>query len=165
MDIIALNKVLVSGLLDAEEEFLKHLDSFSMFEESVRGLTNQMAADFIGLTLSNADSLIRESGRRKGSYTVQRSRKRTLISSVGDIPFTHTLYKDQEGRCRCLLDELIRLPDRERFTPSAEAKVLNESEVHSYQHAEYYGAAEPPVRRGVSHLSGLTEPPIYSYSA
>ena len=114
---------------------MKHLDTFSMFEESVRGLTNQMAADFIGLTLSNADSLIRESGRRKESYTVQRSRKRTLISSVGDITFTHTLYKDQEGRCRCLLDKLIRLPDRERFTPSAEAKVLNEAEVHSYQHA------------------------------
>ena len=29
----------------------------------------------------------------------------------------------------------------------------------------YYGAAEPPVRCGESHLSGLTEPPIYSYSA
>ena len=24
--------------------------------------------------------------------------------------------------------------------------------------AEYYGAAEPPVRCGESHLSGLTEP-------
>lgn len=24
---------------------------------------------------------------------------------------------------------------------------------------EYYGAAEPPVRGGVSHLSGQTEPP------
>ena len=24
---------------------------------------------------------------------------------------------------------------------------------------EYYGAAEPPVRCGESHLSGLTEPP------
>ena len=94
MDIITLIKVLVSGLLDAEEEFLKHLDTFSMFEESVRGLTNQMATDFIRLTLSNADSLIRESGRRKGSYTVQRSWKRTLISSVGDITFTHALYKD-----------------------------------------------------------------------
>ena len=32
-------------------------------------------------------------------------------------------------------------------------------------HDEYYGAAEPPVRCGVSHLSGLTEPPIDSYSA
>ena len=30
---------------------------------------------------------------------------------------------------------------------------------------EYYGAAEPPVRCGESHLSGPTEPPIDSYSA
>ena len=115
MDIITLIKALVSGLVDAEEDFLKHLDTFSMF--------------------SNADSLIRESGIRKRNYTVQRSRQRTLISSVGDVTFTHTLYKDQEGKTRCLLDELIRLPDRERFTPVAEAKVLNEAEVHSYRHA------------------------------
>lgn len=26
---------------------------------------------------------------------------------------------------------------------------------------DYYGAAEPPVRCGVSHLSGPTEPPDY----
>lgn len=26
---------------------------------------------------------------------------------------------------------------------------------------EYYVAAEPPVRRGESHLSGQTEPPCY----
>ena len=26
---------------------------------------------------------------------------------------------------------------------------------------EYYGAAEPPVRCGKSHLSGLTEPPVF----
>ena len=34
-----------------------------------------------------------------------------------------------------------------------------------YMYNEYYGAAEPPVRCGKSHLSGLTEPPIDSYSA
>ena len=36
------------------------------------------------------------------------------------------------------------------------------------QLAEYYGAAEPPVRCGESHLSGLTEPPplrLISYFA
>lgn len=27
----------------------------------------------------------------------------------------------------------------------------------------YYGAAEPPVRCGESHLSGLTEPPQFVY--
>ena len=28
---------------------------------------------------------------------------------------------------------------------------------------EYYGAAEPPVRCGESHLYGLTEPPQFVY--
>ena len=35
----------------------------------------------------------------------------------------------------------------------------------SYWNDEYYGAAEPPVRCGESHLSGLTEPYVDSYSA
>ena len=135
MDIITLINTLVSGLLNAEEEFLEHLDSFTTFEKTISSLSNQMAADFIGLALTNADQMIRDSGIRKGSYTVQRSRQRTLISIVGDITFTHTLYKDQTGKSRCLLDELLRLPDRERFTAVAEAKLLNEAEVHSYQHA------------------------------
>ena len=29
--------------------------------------------------------------------------------------------------------------------------------------SEYYGTAEPPVRCGESHLSGLTEPPHFVY--
>ena len=49
MDIIALINTLVSGLLNAEEKFLEHLDSFTTFEETVSSLSNQMAADFIGL--------------------------------------------------------------------------------------------------------------------
>lgn len=32
-----------------------------------------------------------------------------------------------------------------------------------YFEGEYYGAAEPPVRCGESHLSGLTEPPHFVY--
>lgn len=135
MDIITLINNYVSGLLNAEEEFLEHLDSLTAFEETVSELSNRMAAGFIGLVLTDADRMIRDSGNRKGSHTVQRRRQRTLISSVGDITFTHTLYKDQDGKIRCLLDELLCLPDRERFTAVAEAKVLNEAEVHSYQHA------------------------------
>ena len=41
MDIITLIEALVSGLLDAEEEFLEHLDTFSAFEETVHGLTDK----------------------------------------------------------------------------------------------------------------------------
>ena len=40
-------------------------------------------------------------------------------------------------------------------------KKYNKDPFH-IQH-EYYGAAEPPVRCGESHLSGLTEPPHFIY--
>ena len=39
---------------------------------------------------------------------------------------------------------------------------LNERFLENEQN-EYYGAAEPPVRCGESHLSGLTEPPHFIY--
>ena len=41
--------------------------------------------------------------------------------------------------------------------------LLNISADEFFLPAEYYGAAEPPVRCGESHLSGLTEPPHFVY--
>ena len=35
--------------------------------------------------------------------------------------------------------------------------------INYFKLSEYYGAAEPPVRCGESHLSGLTEPPHFVY--
>ena len=57
------------------------------------------------------------------STSVLRSVNILKHKHVGDITFTHTLYKDQTGKSRCLLDELLHLPDRERFTAAAEAKL------------------------------------------
>lgn len=135
MDILTLIRSYVEGLLDAEDRFIDHLDTFPELEQTVVELTNRMAAEFLGVVLTTADTLIRESGVRKKEYTIQRKRMRTLISSVGDVTFEHTLYKDKKGQTKCLLDDQIRLPDKERFTTLAEAKVLSEAEVHSYQHA------------------------------
>ena len=36
-----------------------------------------------------------------------------------------------------------------------------EKVIDNKRYFEYYVAAEPPVRRGESHLSGQTEPPCY----
>ena len=50
---------------------------------------------------------------------------------------------------------------RDRDIPSmVEAVVGEEVFAAVYDDLEYYVAAEPPVRCGVSHLSGLTEPLI-----
>ena len=39
----------------------------------------------------------------------------------------------------------------------------DETKIELNDLTEYYGAAEPPVRCGESHLSGLTEPPHFIY--
>ena len=114
MDIVSLIRSYVEGLLEAENRFIEHLDSFPELEKTVVELSNRMAAGFLGAVLTTADDLICESGIRKKEYTVQRKRMRTLISSVGDVTFTHTLYKDKQGQTKCLLDDQIRLPDRSR---------------------------------------------------
>ena len=133
--IITLLNSYVTGLLNAEDKFIDDLNEFPVLEKTVADLSNRMAAGFLAACLTTADMLISDSGTRKKDFKIQRQRMRTLISSVGDVSFMHTLYSDPEGHSRCLLDEQIHLPDRERFTTLAEAKVLNEAEVHSYQHA------------------------------
>ena len=71
----------------------QHLDAFSTFEESVHGLTtDRMAADFLGLALTNTDILIWESGKRKGSYTIQRQRRRYTAAQRKAMKYVEVLH-------------------------------------------------------------------------
>ncbi len=78
-----------------------------------------------------------------------------------------------------LQQELMDSPDLARFLTKNENLFVNKSIAEllnqlferkniskaalAKQSGEYYGAAEPPVRCGESHLSGLTEPPHFVY--
>lgn len=136
MSIIALIDKYLEDLMEERNNFIDDLNQFPNFEKQVRRLSNELASGILSLTLSEADELIRNSGLRKDGYSIQRKDDRSLISSVGDFHFQHTLFKDKAtGRYHYLLDELMSLPDKERLTSEAEAIMLNEAEAHSYQHA------------------------------
>ena len=62
------------------------------------------------------------------------------------------IVRHEEDLKKRLNDEEIEI--LEKFT-----------ECTNEMYGEYYSAAEPPVRCGESHLSGLTKPAIDSYSA
>lgn len=49
------------------------------------------------------------------------------------------------------------------FHKGIEKKFEQDGKRNKLRDDEYYGAAEPPVRCGESHLSGLTEPPHFVY--
>lgn len=136
MNIIALIEDLVKELLEAEDNFFDNLKNFPEYEETVNLASQTFASRFLGSSLTAADEMIRKSSKRKSNYNIQRKDRRSLISTVGDIEFEHTLYKNREdGTYQYLLDEMLNLPRHERLTTMAEAKILNEAEVYSYQHA------------------------------
>ena len=136
MTIITLIEELVKEILDAEDKFFADIQNFPEYEKAVNLASQRFAGRFLGSSLTAADEMIRQSGVRKKDYNIQRRDGRSLISTVGDITFNHTLYRNKEtGEYKYLLDELLKLPEHERLTTMAEAKILKEAEVYSYQHA------------------------------
>ena len=136
MDIVTLISNFAGNLIRAEEKFWLHIDQFDDLEQEVLSISHQAAADFLSLVLSSVDEAIRNSGMREERYTIQRTRQRTLITTVGDVTFTHTLFKEKAtGKITSLLESLIGLPSNERLSSRAEERLLSEAEVHSYQHA------------------------------
>lgn len=72
-------------------------------------------------------------------YKILSGLLQVMISTVGNLRFERTYCKDIEtGEYRYLLDEIIKHPKHERFTPLAEAKAIYDSTVYSYQDAEIY---------------------------
>ena len=73
-------------------------------------------------------------------------------------------YKDDEvygynnEREKKSLKKVLTEASREYCMYCYNRFVISGSYYGHLEHAEYYGAAEPPVRCGKSHLSGLTEP-------
>ena len=69
------------------------------------------------MILSSINKHIYNSSWKKGKYNVQRTDSRMLISSVGDITFDCTYYKNlKDGSYSYLIEKLIGLDKDERFT-------------------------------------------------
>lgn len=137
MDIVTLLEQLVNGLLEAEENFLSNPKDFYSLEKTVKSTTDATAAKFMEAVLNSMDELIYNDGYRKSKYNVQRTDQRTLISSVGDIQFNCTYYKknDGQGGHVYLLEEILGLGKKERFTEEAEVIMLTEALKTSYSEA------------------------------
>ena len=78
-----------------------------------------------------------------------RGKNRKVLVICNTVSKAQKLYKKLEGENVWLLHSKYIRRDRAFL----ERKIMG----------EYYGAAEPPVRCGESHLSGLTEPPHFVY--
>ena len=135
MDIVTLIAGFAENLLDLQERFCLE-KRFDALEKEAVELGSRTVADFLALTLTETDTLIRNSGIRKRDYTIQRRTDRTLITTTGDVTFTRTLFQSRKDKSyHFLLDEMMGLPSHERLSELAEAGVLREAQKGSYQKA------------------------------
>lgn len=130
-----------------ENEFLRNPSGIA---EYVIGLTtelHQLGLHMIQESLEMMDQMLQESPIRRRNWLVESHQKKQLITSLGTVDFTKTLFTNKEtGKSEYLLDRLLGLKQHERMTEDAEAKMLKEAVQTSYRR----GGEESSLDAGIS---------------
>ena len=117
-----------------EDDFFKNPEQTA---EYVLGITKELHK--VGLlmikeSLETMNQMLKESGKRQVFWVIEKDNEKDLITLLGTVTFTKTLFTNkQTGEMKYLLDEIIGLEKNERMTADAEAKLLTEAVQNSYR--------------------------------
>lgn len=131
-----------------EDEFFKHPEQMA---EYITGITEELHK--IGLlmlkeSLENMNQLLKESGKRKSSWLIEKDSKKQLITSLGTVYFTKTLFTNRDtGEMEYLLDRVLGMEKHERMTEDAEARMLKEAVQTSYRRGGEESSLESSVSK------------------
>ena len=85
-------------------------------------------------TLSYLDEMINESEARKLSWVVDRHETKQLITSLGSVNYSKSLFKNKKsGKRSYIIDLVMGMDPHERMTEDAEARMLQEAVQTSYR--------------------------------
>ena len=95
-----------------------------LYEKQLAEAARKAAAEHMAALYSDMDRMLCEDISRAEKYTIQRHDKRQLLTTVGPVCFTHTLFRSRkDGTCHYLLDEWMELDAHERLSSRAEEEV------------------------------------------
>ena len=125
------------GIKDLENvvnSFIQNPTDISGFVLGLQEQVLKLALDIIGESFENYDNEIRQSRKRKQKWQIVRRDTKSLITSIGEVSFKKTLFKDKEtGKSKYLLDQVLELDSHERLTEDAQVKMLEEAVESSYR--------------------------------
>lgn len=113
--------------------FLEATEDFDAFEEEVDAASRGLAARAAAGCLEAYDDRLFE--ERPRSWRSLGRPARTVVSVFGAVTYRRRLYEDEFGRRRYLLDELLGIPRRARFTPGALLWMVRRAARVSYRQA------------------------------
>ncbi len=125
------------GVTKLSEIFVDYTSDLTKIAEMVYGVTEEvtgLGCRIIAEEWESYDNLLRERKElRKGWYIVRRD-ETSLITSLGEVVYHKTLFKNVETGESCyLLDQLMGIEHHARITEDAEARILKEASESSYR--------------------------------
>lgn len=97
----------VPNLQKASKDFSEDPRDFAGYVYRVRNEALQMALDYISETLTTCNQILKDSPVRKEKWEVVRTDEKALITSIGKVMFSKTLFKNKvTGERRYLLDDM-----------------------------------------------------------
>jgi Uncharacterised protein family (UPF0236). len=125
------------GIKDLEKVvdlFIQNPTDISGFVIGMQEQVLKLALDIIAETFERYDDELRQSQKRKQRWQIVRRDTKTLITSIGEISFKKTLFKNKEtGKRNYLIDQVLGLDSHERLTEDAQVKMLEEAVESSYR--------------------------------
>lgn len=111
-------------------ELLK-VEDFEAFESIVASNGKSLLAGVMAACLAGFDESLRGSMPR--GWPAHHRARRKLATLVGPVEFERTVFVDELGRRRALLDELLSIPPRSRLSPGAFLWLVGRAAEESYR--------------------------------
>ena len=117
-----------------EDEFLRDPSDIASYIMKLTEELHKTGIRMIEETLGYLDEMLNESEVRKMSWVVDRHETKQLITSLGSVNYSKTMFKTkEEGRRSYILDLIMGMDPHERMTEDAEARLLADSVQTSYR--------------------------------
>ena len=145
--------------------FFENPTQIAEFVYGVTDVVIKLGCDFIGEVFGQMDEAIRQNGLRKKKWEVVRKDCKSMLTSLGEISFEKTLYKDKRtGERTYLLDRYLGIEEKSRMTEDAEAKILEEAVETSYRRGGEAVSITDKVSKSTvkNRIHGLNFPEILS---
>lgn len=108
--------------------------TFGGLIKDIKSQTDALARRIIVEVLEQMDEAIKEGSHRKSNYHIIRRDEKTLLTTIGEITFNRTYYKNKKtGERVYLLDKAIGLSSNARKTEDVVERILEHASENSYR--------------------------------
>lgn len=143
-------------------DFFEEPKDIASFVGNVKDVVVGLGCSYLGEIFETMDEMIRDSGIRKRNWEIVRRDKKTMLTSLGEISYRKTLFKNKKtGDRTYLLDRYLGIEANARLTEDAEAALLSEAAQTSYRRAGKAASISDDVSKSTvkNRLHGLQFPP------